>query len=102
MQLELLKNYLISAIRTFVPWLVGLVTSWLATQGITLDDNTLGILTLVLQGVFGVLYYLLVRGLEYLNYRFGWLLGYARMPVYTVSAMASQLSKSDDKDGEKE
>lgn len=98
MQLELLKNYLISAIRTFVPFLVGLITSWLATQGVTLDDNTLGILTLVLQGVFGMLYYLLVRWLEYLNYRFGWLLGYAKMPVYTLSGMASTLSKSDDEE----
>jgi hypothetical protein len=96
MQIELLKNYLISAIRTFVPFLVGLIVSWLATQGVTLDDNTLGIITLVLEGVFGMVYYLLVRWLEHLNYRFGWLLGYARMPVYTIPAAASMLSKSDD------
>lgn len=96
MQLELFKNYLISSIRTLVPFLVGLLTTWLATKNVVLNDNTVSLVTLLLEGLFGMVYYLIVRGLEHLNYRFGWLLGYARMPVYTVSAMASKLAKSDD------
>lgn len=98
MQMELFKNYLISAIRTLVPFVVGVVTAWLTRRGITLDDDVVGILTLVLEGLFGMAYYLAVRGLEHLNYRFGWLLGYARMPVYTVSGAARMLSKSDDEE----
>ncbi len=96
MQLELLKNYVISSVRTLVPFLVGLLTTWLATKNVRLDDNTVNIVTLVLEGVFGMAYYLVVRGLEHLHYRFGWLLGYAKMPAYTLPAMASKLAKSDD------
>ena len=84
MQVELLKNYLISSIRTFVPFLVGSLTTWLATKNVVLNDNIVSIVTLLLEGVFGMAYYLIVRGLEHLNYRFGWLLGYAKMPVYTT------------------
>jgi hypothetical protein len=98
MPLELFKNYLISGIRTLVPFLVGVLTTWLATKNVVLNDNTVGLVTLVLEGVFGMVYYLTVRGLEHLNYRFGWLLGYARMPVYTVSGAARMLSKSDDEE----
>ena len=98
MQLELLKNYLISGIRTLVPSLVGVLTTWLATKNVVLNDNTVSLVTLLLQALFGMVYYLIVRGLEYLNYRFGWLLGFARMPAYTIPAAASMLSKSDEEE----
>lgn len=84
MQIDLLKNYMISAIRTAVPFLVGAVATWLAGKGITLNDNARSFLQLVFESVFGMGYYLVVRALEHVNYRFGWLLGYAKMPTYVV------------------
>lgn len=84
MQIDLLKNYLISLIRTAVPMLVGGITSWLAAKGVHLNDDGQGLVRMVLEGTFGMFYYLVVRALEHVNYRFGWLLGYAKMPTYVV------------------
>lgn len=85
MQLAILQNYFISFIRTAVPIIVGAVASWFATKHIILDGNVLDFLTFMFEGLFGMLYYVVVRMLEHLNYRFGWLLGYAKMPTYVIT-----------------
>lgn len=82
--MEAIKNYLVSLIRTAVPIIVGSIVAFLATRDIVLDAHALAMLTLFVQGVAGIGYYLVVRGLEHVNARFGWLLGYANMPTYVV------------------
>ncbi len=80
-----MNELVISQIRTLVPVAVGAVVTWLATKGMTLDDNTVQGLIAFLTGVSTAVYYLVVRLAEkYLSPKFGWLLGYAKMPVYTV------------------
>jgi hypothetical protein len=83
--MDTFKNYLVSLIRTAVPLLVGFVTSWLATRHININQNGVHMLTLAFEGLAGMVYYLVVRVLEHVNYRFGWLLGYAKMPTYIVT-----------------
>lgn len=77
------KNFTVSVIRTLVPTIVGFITAWATTKGLNLSDDTTRVLTLALEGLFGMGYYLVVRWLEHVNDRFGWLLGYAKMPSYT-------------------
>lgn len=80
-----MNDLITSYIRTGVPSLVGVFAAWLATKGLKLDENTVGGLVAFLTGLFTVLYYLLVRVFEkYVSPKFGWLLGYAHMPRYTV------------------
>lgn len=94
--MNVLKNYLVSIIRTAVPMLVGAITGWLATRHITLDTDALRFLTLFCEGVAGITYYLVVRALEHFNVRFGWLLGYAHMPTYTVSPLPGAEKRADE------
>lgn len=82
--MELLKNYLISIVRTAVPFIVGNILSWLATRNITLDMHMQFFLTQTVAAALGLLYYAVIRALEFVNHRWGWLLGYAKMPTYTV------------------
>lgn len=93
--MEAIQNYLVSVIRTVVPFLVGTIAAWLATKHITLDADSTRFLTLFIEGIAGVTYYLLVRSLEHVNARFGWLLGYAKMPTYVVSPTPGQLPPTD-------
>lgn len=87
--MELLKNYLISSIRTAVPMAVGFIVQWFSTKGVTIDTMTLHMLTAAVAGVAGIGYYLLIRALEHVNHRFGWLLGYAKMPTYEAQTVVS-------------
>ncbi|MFJ7422721.1 hypothetical protein ACIQXD_29580 [Streptomyces uncialis] len=76
-------NLYVSALRTVVPWLAGLLITEAAALGLDLDPGaaehavTLGVV---------VAYYTLFRWAEQrLSPRFGWLLGYAKPPSYEVS-----------------
>jgi hypothetical protein len=91
--MELLRNYIISAIRTGVPLLVGLVAQWAATKGVHLDSDLQHVLAAAIAGVAGMAYYLVMRFLEHINHRFGWLLGYAKMPDYTPGGALPQPEK---------
>jgi hypothetical protein len=75
--------------------IVGAVSGWLSTKGVNLNDDSMHLITLVVEGAFGLTYYGIVRGLEHLNYRFGWLLGYAKMPTYVVLPAADSSDKSE-------
>lgn len=80
-----MNELVISQIRTWVPLFVGALASWLATRGINLDDTAVQGLVAFLTALLGSLYYLVVRLFEkYVSPKFGWLLGYAKMPIYTV------------------
>lgn len=82
-----MNELVISYIRTGVPVLVGHVAGYLTSRGINLDPATQLALIEALGGLFTALYYFVVRLLEkYVSPQFGWLLGYAKMPVYTVKA----------------
>lgn len=88
--MELIKNYLVSAIRTAVPFAVGQIAQLAATRGINIDTPTLHLLTALIGGIAGIGYYLVVRALEHINHRFGWLLGYAKMPDYSPGGALPQ------------
>jgi hypothetical protein len=80
--MDVLQTYIISLIRTGVPMAIGFIITWLATRGINLNSDGLKLLTLFLEGATGIAYYGLIRVLELIHYRWGWLLGYAKMPSY--------------------
>lgn len=72
-----------SIVRTVTPIIVGMVLGWIATLGITLDEQFEPALTLVIGGAFAAIYHIAVRLLEtYVTPKFGWLLGLAKQPDY--------------------
>lgn len=71
-----------SLVRTYSPWLVGGVVSWLVSLGVELDPKVETQLTLLIAGLAGALYYVLVRVAERFVPKVGWLLGSAKQPVY--------------------
>lgn len=83
--MDTLNNQVISIIRTFVPVLVGQIMTWSATQGILDNDGSISALLITtLTLFFTTAYYTIVRLCEvYLSPKFGWLIGYAKRPVYT-------------------
>lgn len=86
---ETINAQIISIIRTFVPVLVGQIITWLATQGILDSTGEIsGLLITVFTLVFTTAYYALARYLEtFVSAKFGWLLGYAKRPVYTKTGV---------------
>jgi hypothetical protein len=74
-----LSQILLSALRTFVPWLMGFILPW-ATANLGWTDHDV---ELVVNLVVGGVYYLASRLLErYVSPNFGWLLGAPLQPVY--------------------
>ena len=71
-----------SLVRTYSPWLVGTVVGWLSTLGVPLDDGLKPALITLVSLLAGALYYLILRVLERLKPKFGWLLGSAQQPGY--------------------
>lgn len=71
-----------SFIRTYVPIVVGIVVSWLATKGLEFDNATQVQLVSVFTGALIALYYAVVRVLETKWAKFGWLLGKPKAPTY--------------------
>lgn len=90
--IDAIKNWYVSIIRTAVPFVVATIAGYLATRHVNLDDHTLRVLTLTIEGLAGMSYYMFVRALEHLQYRWGWLLGYAKMPTYIVTPATAGLS----------
>lgn len=73
-----------SIVRTIVPFLVGLVVTWLASRGLGLDAEMQGTLTAVITVVVGSAYYSVVRLIEQTRPKIGILLGIAKTPTYDV------------------
>lgn len=72
-----------SLVRTYVPWLVGVLVGWLISLGVPLDPEVKTAITVALMSLAGSLYYLAVRVFEtYISPKLGWLLGLAKKPVY--------------------
>lgn len=70
-----------SLVRTFVPFLVGFVGSFLARHGLNINDDAL---SAVLVLVIGYLYYVVARFLEvYGSAKWGYILGVAKAPGYS-------------------
>ena len=71
---------LLSVWRTFVPYLVGYAAAVTARWGFDLNEDAVESF-LVLS--FGTVYYAIGRFLEqHVGKRWGWLLGYAKAPLY--------------------
>lgn len=80
-----MKDFVTSFIRSVVPAIVATVGAFLAARGIHIDDTGMAGLTAALTGLFYATYYSVIRLFEiHVSPKFGWLLGYAKMPVYTV------------------
>lgn len=78
-----MKSLFDSLVRTYVPWLVGVVVGWLVSLGIPLDPEVEVQLTLVLVTAAAFLYYFLARIFElYVSPKLGWLVGLPKQPVY--------------------
>lgn len=75
---------LASLVRTAVPWAVGFVVAALTKLGVPADEaDVLNLVNGVVSGLIALGYYLLVRLLEvFASSKFGWLLGFAKAPVY--------------------
>jgi len=75
-----------SLVRTYVPWLVGVVIGWLVSLGVPLDSDVETSLTVVFMTVAAFLYYLVARIFEtYVSPKFGKLLGRSKQPSYPGS-----------------
>lgn len=72
-----------SLVRTYVPWLAGVVIGWLISLGVPLDPEVEVQVTLALMGAASTLWYLLARIFElYIHPKFGWLIGLPKQPLY--------------------
>jgi hypothetical protein len=83
------SDQLKSIVRTFVPVVVGLILSGLATIGVEVPE---GALTTVVDALFVGGYYALVRVLEEKNPSFGWLLGLPTPPNYERTTKSTEES----------
>lgn len=83
---------LASIVRTVVPMLVGLIVAALTKLGVpAADGDVANLVNGFVSGLVALAYYLVARGLElFASSKFGWLLGYAKAPVYTPAAVAAQ------------
>lgn len=78
-----MKTLYDSLIRTYVPWLAGVVIAWMVSLGVPLDPDVAPALTALLVLAASAVYYIAARLLEtYVSPRFGWLLGLAKQPDY--------------------
>ena len=80
-----MSDFLISLIRTWVPYGVALVIGWLVSQGV-IDEETGTEASAAISGgfvlLFGSVYYWLVRLIAKRWPAFEWLLGYKTPPTY--------------------
>ena len=73
-----------SLIRTYLPYLVGLVVSWLSMLGITVTDDQRAMLVTAIGWAVGTVYHLLVRVLERRWPALSVLLGSRKQPTYAA------------------
>lgn len=79
----MLSDQFIARLRTLVPMGVGVLATWLATRfGIVFDEQASTGLTTFVTGVVSAVYYLVIKWAEKHFPQAGWLLGYAKTPVY--------------------
>jgi len=72
-----------SLVRTYVPWIAGVVLGWLISLGVPLDPDVEVQLTVALMGFSSLLYYFLARVFEiYVSPKLGWLIGLPKQPLY--------------------
>lgn len=86
---------LASIVRTFVPLLVGVIVAGFTKLGVPVDDDSVAA---VVNGFVSLAvalgYYVVARGLEvFASSKFGWLLGYAKAPVYVPAHAAVSIEK---------
>lgn len=62
-----MKNLFDSLVRTYVPWLVGIIIGWLVSLGIPLDPEVEPQVTLAIMGLASFIWYALVRAFEVLS-----------------------------------
>lgn len=84
-------NLLPSLIRTVVPYLVGLVVTWLTSFGVAVPEETQGALSALLAFAIGTAYYLVVRIFERRKPSVGVLLGIAKTPAYNGADQSDEL-----------
>lgn len=78
-----MKTLFDSLVRTYVPWLVGVIVGWLVSLGVPLDPEVEVALTLVFVTAAAFLYYFLARVFElYVSPKLGWLVGLPKRPIY--------------------
>lgn len=75
-----------SVVRTGVPMIVGAIVGWLVTLGFPVDDDLKAAITGFITVIFALLYYILIRLLERIVPKLGWLLGSPKQPVYALPA----------------
>jgi hypothetical protein len=73
-----------SLVRTYTPWIVGLIVGFLVNLGIALDPELELALTALITTLAGALWYLIARVLERIKPAFGLMLGSTKKPVYAV------------------
>lgn len=82
-----MKSLFDSLVRTYVPWLAGVLIGWLVSLGVPLDPDVEVQVTLALMGAASVLWYFLARIFElYVSPKLGWLLGLPKQPIYDEHA----------------
>lgn len=84
-----------SLVRTLIPILAGLVGTWLVnTFAVTLDSATAGALV---SAAIGYVYYALARFLEvYGSDKWGFILGFRKLPVYATPPLGDAVVIVDD------
>ena len=70
-----------SIVRTIVPVVVGAIVSYLATLGVTLQEDVMAALSVIITAAATAIYYIVVRWLEQKFPKLGILLGYAAVPA---------------------
>lgn len=77
-----MQDLFTSVVRTVVPFIVGFILSFLASQGIEASPEFIANITGLLTFVFGALYYIVVRILAAKFPKLEWLLGSPKKPEY--------------------
>lgn len=76
-------DQLISHIRTYVPIVVGTALTYVSRKtGFVVDEDAAASVTMLIAGIVTAAYYTLVRMIERVNPKLGWLLGVAKPPTY--------------------
>ena len=81
--LDKIGNTAVAAIRTWVPYLVGLLVTWAASHGVVVDEVTSGGAIAALTFIVGTVWRFVFNWLaKHVNVAFGWALGLPIMPKY--------------------
>lgn len=84
-----------SIVRTIVPVIVGAIVSYLATIGVTLPDDVMSALSVIITAAASAAYYVAVRWLEQKWPHLGVLLGWAAVPESYTSAADREIVESE-------